>query len=112
MTQDALIILLFKVVLLADVVSIAVFIGLYTAWASWWRNPIGRTIVAKSALLALALLPSVLSLFWHFSRLTSHIAAWSDIVIFALIAVVMGWRCIVWRKVVTGPGKESTLCPP
>lgn len=102
MSQDQWIILLFKIVLLADLAALAAFIGLYTAWAPWWRNPIGRTIVVKDVLLALALLPSVLSLFFHFSRLTSHVAAWCDVATFGLIGPVMVWRCAVWRKIVRG----------
>lgn len=45
------------------------------------------------------MLPSTLSLFFKFNRLTSHIAAWIDISLFGLIAVVMTWRCITWVKI-------------
>jgi hypothetical protein len=97
--QDHLILLLFKIVLVADVVSIAAFIAQYWRLAPWYKNPIGRTIVIKDILLIVCLLPSVLSLFWHFSRLTSHIAAWVDVASFGLIAPVMAWRILVWQSI-------------
>lgn len=98
MTQDNLILLLFKIVIVADLVTLAAFVAVYTRLAKWWANTIGRTIVIKDILLGAALTPSVLSLFLKFNRLTSHIAAWVDIALFAGIAAVMVWRCFVWGK--------------
>lgn len=99
MNQDQLIILLFKVTLLADVLAVAAFIAVYWRLAPWYKNPIGRTIVIEGILLILMLTPSLLSLFLHFNRLTSHIAAWVDIGLFALLAPVMLWRCAVWIRI-------------
>ena len=99
MSQDALIILLFKVVLVADLLSVFAFLVTYTALAKWWTHVIGRTIVIKDILLGAALTPSTLSLFFKFNRLTSHVSAWIDITLFGLIAVVMAWRCITWVKI-------------
>jgi hypothetical protein len=99
--QDRLILLLLKVVLCADVAATLAFIGDYsrlTRW-KWVRNPIGRTIVVKDILLVLAFTPSLLSLFVNFSRLTSHIAAWTDIGLFAGIAVTMCWRIAVFERI-------------
>jgi hypothetical protein len=98
-SQDAAIILAFKVVEVASVVTIATFIACYSRWASWWRNPIGRTIVYKDIALILVLIPSILSIFWHWNRLTSHIAAWFDVFSFALVPVIMCWRIDVFRKI-------------
>ena len=99
MNQDQLIILLFKVVILADVTAIAAFLVIYSVLAPWWRNEIGRTIAIKDILLGAALTPSVLSFFLHFNRLTSYVAAWVDIGLFGLIAVVMIWRSLVWVRI-------------
>ena len=41
----------------------------------------------------------MLSFFFHFSRLTSYIAAWVDFGLFALIGAVMTWRCAVWIRI-------------
>lgn len=99
MSQDALIILALRIVLIADVVSIAAFVVVYWRLAPWYRNAIGRTIVIKDLLLILILIPSIMSLFFSFNRLTSHIAAWVDIGLFALLAPVMLWRCAVWMHI-------------
>jgi len=99
MSQDQWIILLFKIVLVADLVCLAGFVAVYTRLAPWWRNPIGRTLVIKDLLLAAALTPSILSIFVHFNRLTSHIAAWADVITFGAIAPVMIWRIAVWVKI-------------
>ena len=101
MSQDDALIWLFKIVLIADVVSVAWFIALYwrLSRGAMWRNEIGRTIAVKDILLILALIPSILSLFFKFSRLTSHVAAWFDVAVFGLIAVAMCWRSRVWRSI-------------
>ena len=106
MTQDQLILLLLKIILIADVVSIVAFIADYSRMASWWRNPVGRTIVVKDILLVLVLIPSVLSLFFTFSRLSSHIAAWVDVALLGALAPVMLWRIVVWRRVQAGKADE------
>ena len=99
MSQEQAIVLAFKVVEVASVVTIAAFIACYSQWAKWWANPIGRTIVYKDIALILVLIPSILSIFWHFNRLTSHIAAWYDVGSFALVPAIMIWRIFVFRKI-------------
>ena len=101
MSQDELILLLFKIVLIADVISVAGFVALYwkLSQGAMWRNEIGRTIAVKDILLIACLLPSILSLFAHFNRLTSHIAAWVDVVLFGALTPVMLWRIAVWRRI-------------
>lgn len=93
-----LLVLLFKVVIVADLVTLTVFVADYTRLARWWADPIGRTIVIKDLLLGAALTPSVLSLFFRFNRLTSQIAAWTDVALFAGIAGVMVWRTVVFER--------------
>jgi hypothetical protein len=99
MREAQLFILLFKIVLVADVLAILAFILDYSRLAPWYRNPIGRTIVTKDILLLVILIPGVLSLFFEFNRLTSRIAAWIDLVAFALIAPVMVWRIVVFERI-------------
>ena len=53
----------------------------------------------KDIALILVLIPSILSIFFSFNRLTSHIAAWFDIGSFALVPVIMAWRTIVWHRI-------------
>jgi hypothetical protein len=97
-TQDQAIILGFKITEAASLVTIAAFVAYYSKLVRWYRNPVGRTIVLKDLALILVLLPSVLSIFFHFNRLTSYVAEWFDIGSFALVPVIMIWRIVVWRR--------------
>lgn len=101
MTQDGAILLAFKVVEVASVVTITAFVGCYTWWTrgKCWTNPVGQTIVLKDIALVLVLIPSLLSIFVNFNRLTSHIAAWFDVASFAMVPVIMVWRIVAWRKI-------------
>lgn len=108
MTQDALILLALKVVLIAGMVSVVLFTAVYSYLARWQANPIGRTVVWLDILLALALVPTTLSLFFHYSRLTSHVAAWTDIAIFAAIAVGMLMRIPLFVKLHMDKGGHQT----
>lgn len=96
MTQEQLIIDLFKVDLIADIVAVVLFTVVYSLLAPWWRNPIGRTLVVMDILVGAAVCPSVLSLFWSFNRLTSLIAAWADVAVFGAIALVILARIPLW----------------
>lgn len=100
MSQDQVLILLFRVVLVAGVASSLAFVALY--WrltrGAMWRNEIGRSIVIFDLLVVLCLTPSLLSLFFTFNRLTSHVAAWVDVVLFGLITPTMLHRCLVWWR--------------
>lgn len=111
MTQ--LLLLLFKVVIIADLVTIVAFIWDYTRLTRWeaWRDEIGRTILWKDVLLGAALTPSILSLFFRFSRLTSEVAAWVDVALFAGIAGAMVWRIFVFERFhrkVSRPGSAAS----
>jgi hypothetical protein len=99
MTQAQWIILAFKVVLIAGFLSLTGWIAVYTRLAEWWKNDIGRTLVVKTALIALLLVPSILSLFFHLNRLTSMTAAWVDVGLVGLITPVMLWRIAVWLRI-------------
>ena len=112
MSQDAWILLLFKIVIIADIAASLLFVADYTRltrWGAWSReNPIGQTVIIKSLLLGAAFVPSALSLFLKFNRLTSHIAAWTDIALFAAIAGVLLWRIVVFERV----HREKGPAPP
>lgn len=88
-----------RIVLISGVVSIAVFVGQYTRLAPWWRSPVGRTIVVKDILLVLVFIPSILSLFFQFSRFTLTVAAWIDVVLLGLVTPVMLWRAWIWERI-------------
>lgn len=111
MTVDSLTTLLYRIVLIADLTAIITFIAVYTSLAPWWRNQIGRTLVIKDILLILILIPSILSLFFSFNRLTSHIATWLDLCFLAALTPVMIWRIAVWIKIHKENGQDANADP-
>lgn len=98
MTQAQWLILAFKAVTIAGFCSLTGWIIVYTRVAHWWRNPIGQTLVAKTVVIALLLIPSILSLFFNFTTVHSEIAGWVDVVLIGLITPIMIWRSAVWMQ--------------
>lgn len=85
-----------KISLICGLVSLIGWVVLYSVLAPWWRNPIGRTLVAKTVLVAALLVPSLLALFFpHINRV---VAEWTDLVLISLITPVMIWRSAVWMR--------------
>jgi hypothetical protein len=97
-TQVQLLVLLLKIFLISGFVTLTGWIVLYTCLAPWWRNPVGRTLVTKTALIAALFVPTTLNLFFNFSRFDSEIAAWIQVVLIGLVTPVMCWRSLVWIK--------------
>jgi hypothetical protein len=85
-----------KIVLISGFVSLITWVAVYTRLAAWWRNPIGRTLVAKTLLIAGMFVPSILSLFFRLNRQDSLIAGWVDVGLIGAVTPVMLWRTIVW----------------
>jgi hypothetical protein len=93
-----LLILVLKIGLITGFVSLTGWIAVYTWLAPWWRNPVGRTLVTKTALIAALFVPSILSLFFNLNRLDSVIVGWIDAGLIWLVTPVMIWRSAVWIK--------------
>jgi hypothetical protein len=70
---------------------IAVFIVTSLIWP-WWKSFWGVNIVSLELAIDLALVPSVLSLDFGFSRLTSWPGAWVQIGAVFLAACIVVWR--------------------
>ena len=98
MSQDDLLILGFKVTLVAGEIAALLWVGVYTYLARWWSNPIGATVTRFAIYIAALYVPSILSLFFHLSRLTSLVAGWFDVAIFAVVAVELLRRVPLWIR--------------
>lgn len=96
MTQDQVVELLLKIGIVSGFFSLVAWVAVYTLLAPWWHNPIGRTLVVKSLLIAALLVPFGLSLFFNLSRLDSRVTAWVDVTLIGAITPVMIWRTVVW----------------
>lgn len=101
MSQDNLIILLLKAGLISGLASLLAWVLDYTRLTrgAAWRNPIGRTLLAKTTLIAALFVPQILSLFFRLNRLDSRIAAWTDVALIGLVTPVMLWRTAVFERV-------------
>jgi len=97
-SQAGWLVLALKVALIAGFISLAGWVILYSVLASWWTSPIGRTLVAKTTLIALLFIPTTLSLFFHLSRLDSWVAGWVEVGLIGLVTPTMWWRSAVWLK--------------
>jgi hypothetical protein len=96
---SSLLITLTKGALIADIVGITLFVADYSRLAPWWKNPIGRTIVLKDLLLLGVISQVVLSVFFHFSRLTSQVASWIQVGELIGMALAMLWRIWVFERI-------------
>ena len=98
MTQDQWTVLCLKIALISGFVSLITWVAVYTALAPWWRNPVGRTLVVKTLLIAGLFVPTTLSLFFNLNRFDSRLAAWTDAALIGAVTPVMIWRTAVWVK--------------
>ena len=98
MSQAQWLVLALKAALIAGFVSLAGWVILYSLLASWWTSPIGRTLVAKTTLIALLFIPTTLGLFFHMNRLDSWVAGWVEVGLIGLVTPVMCWRSLVWWR--------------
>lgn len=95
MSQLQWLTLMLKIGVISGFISLTGWIVLYTALAKWWHNPIGRTLVAKTLLIAGLFVPPILSLFF---RLNPWVADWVEAALIGLVSPVMWWRSAVWLR--------------
>lgn len=110
MSQDQWLLLALKIVLPADIASIAVFAARYhrLTGGGWRKDPIGVTLMAKDLLLLGMVAITAASVFLDFNRLDSRAAAWIQITLLALLSAVMAWRTIVFQREKDGPDNGGT----
>jgi PAS domain S-box-containing protein len=87
---------LYRVIVIADLVAIYAYIGIYTLLQPWWQSRIGRSLVFKDLALSIPLLLTVISLFFQFSRLTTKVASGVDAGALAAIAAFLLARSDIW----------------
>ena len=104
MTQADLLALLLKIGCITGFLSLTGWVVIYTRYAKWWQDQIGRTLVIKTLLIAGLLISTTLSLFFPLNRL---IVSWIDAAGIAAITPVMIWRILVWRKVHKAGGRGA-----
>ena len=100
MTQDAVMVLLLKIGLIGGFAALLGWVTVYhvLTGGGWRHNPLGRTLVVKSLLIAGLFVPTTLSLFFHLTRNGSRIAGWADVALIGAVAPVMWWRAVVMLR--------------
>lgn len=98
MSQDQILILGFKITLIAGEAAALLWVAVYTYLANWRANPIGATVTRFALYLAALYVPSILSLYFRFNRQTSRAAGWFDMAVFAVIAVELFRRIPLWVR--------------
>jgi PAS domain S-box-containing protein len=87
---------LYKVIVIADLAAIYLYVGVYTALQPWWQSRVGRSLVWKDLALSIPLWLTLLSLFFHFSRLSTKVASGVDAGALAAIAAILMARSDIW----------------
>jgi hypothetical protein len=100
--------LAFKIGVLLGIISMLLWIAVYTRLEPWWKNRVGRTLVMLAIMITAQSGIFAASLFFNFNRLTSQVAAWIYIGIFYLIAAGMFHRTWLWITM-SKKGTKGTL---
>lgn len=87
-----------KVTVWTSTASVLWFVLQYTLTSPWWRDPVGRTVIAKDGALLVLLVPSCLLLVWP-QLFTMAERAAIELASLALITVFMAWRSVVWWRI-------------
>lgn len=98
MTEQQLIVLLLKIGLIAGTLANVLWVAVYTRFAKWWRNALGRTLVIESILVAGLFVPQIITLFFPMTAQGTEDAAWVDVALVGVVTPVMLWRTVIWIR--------------
>lgn len=91
-------VLLLEVASIVAIVAILQWIVIYTYLErTWWRGPIGRSLVEFAVYAMVTPTLFILSLFFHMNRGSSQVLAWVEIILL-LVAIPVGMvrRSFTW----------------
>ncbi len=105
MTQDQWQLLVLKIVLISNVLTLGGFAAQYQRLTrgAWRRDRIGSSLMYETFLLLGVVGLTAASVFLQFNRLDSRAAAWVQIALLALLSVVMVSRVVVFQQEKNGP---------
>jgi hypothetical protein len=92
---DPLLLLCGQIVLVSGFFSVIAWIAVYTKFAPWWRNSVGRALVTAKLLIAALFALSILSAVFHLMGLFIE---WLNVVLIGAMTPVMLWRIAVWMQ--------------
>lgn len=94
----------FRVVIVADLIAIYLWAGIYTLLQPWWQSQVGRSLVFKDLALSVPFWILFINLFFGFSRFASKFSSALDMAALTTVAVVLLVRSDIW---VSEHAKES-----
>lgn len=96
--MPGILVVLDKIFVLTSLAGCVAWILEYTVNRGW-RNSMGRTLLAKTSLLAGLLALSAVTFFVRPDRFWLLIIDWAGVGMLGLIGPVMAWRMLVFRRV-------------
>jgi hypothetical protein len=97
-----------RLVVPAAVLILLAWIIQYTRITHWaaWRDPVGRNLLAMTALMVVFLIPFGGTLFIRYDLMETTIAGLIQIISIAAIVPMVGWRMVVWSRAQRGSYDE------
>lgn len=92
--------LLFKIVLSVSLGCSLLWIADYSR-TRWWKNSVGLTLVTKTGIIAVLLAVQLVTFFVRLDPEWLDIVRWTDLYLVALVAPIMVWRMIIFKRVST-----------
>lgn len=109
--QLALLNALIKWSLLAMMLVLVAAIAQYTAYARWWKDPVGITIVLLEAFLLIEIVPQEYGQWFVHTVNGAIVIGYVTVGLAELVTLGLAWRMIVWRWIKRHPrrgGGEKT----
>lgn len=102
MSQLHVLLQLGRSVEIAALVLAVLFVAQYTWYSPWWRDPIGRTVVAEAVAVFLSLAPGLFESYFTLTTTEYVVMLWFNFAFIALIPAIFAWRILVWHKLPHG----------
>lgn len=87
----------------------ALFIAQYTLYSPWWRDPIGRTVVAMDLAIFFAIVPLVVQTFFRVDLHAQVFLSWFDVSCVMCVPLILAWRMLVWHRITSKIAGEDRL---
>lgn len=87
-----------KVVEISAVAAGLLFVIQWTWYSPWWRDIVGRTVIAEAAAVLLSIMPGLVESFFDLTSLEKEELRWFNVSAVALIPIIYIWRVYVWHR--------------
>lgn len=91
-----------RIVEISALVTGVLFVLQYTWYSPWWRDVVGRTMVAEAVAVFLSVAPGTIENFLNLTYAERVDLEWVNVSFVALIPVIYVWRMFVWQRLPHG----------